>query len=83
MINLREAIACCCCNNSVFRCKVKDKLDCPGNIDGDIYISDINEGIEKWLSSFDIESSTKCFEAIQLLKEDIYGINRERKEVHN
>lgn len=29
----------------------------------------IKEGVEEWLSSFDTSSATKCFEAVQLLKQ--------------
>ena len=29
----------------------------------------IEEGIKKWLSSFDTSSATKCFEAVNILKE--------------
>ena len=70
MVDLIESIVCCC---NYEDCKVKDKLDCAGNIDGEIYICDIKKGIEKWLSSFDTTSATKCFEAVNLLKQRLEG----------
>lgn len=36
---------------------------------------DINEGIKTWLSSFDTSSATKCFEAVNLLKQKLEGEN--------
>lgn len=34
-------------------------------------INDINEGLKEWLSSFDTNSATECFTAVNLLKEKI------------
>lgn len=66
MVDLVERIVCCCNYDD---CKIKDKLDCAGNKDGEVYIGDIKNGLKAWLSSFDTESATKCFEAVNLLKE--------------
>lgn len=68
MVDLIEAIVCC---SNYDTCKFKDKLDCAGNKSGETYICDIRNGIKKWLSSFDTESATKCFEAIWNLKEEV------------
>ena len=37
----------------------------------DIY--NIHEGLKVWLSSFDTNSATKCFEAVNLLKQRLEG----------
>ena len=70
MVDLIEVIVCCC---NYEDCKVKDKLDCAGNIDGEIYIRDIKKGLDKWLSSFDTASATECFTAVNLLKQRLEG----------
>lgn len=38
---------------------------------------DTEEAIEEWLSSFDTNSATKCFEAVNLLKQRLEGENDE------
>jgi len=35
----------------------------------DLLKNDLKYKVNKWLSSFDTSSATKCFEAIQILKE--------------
>ena len=70
MVDLIEVIVCCC---NYEDCKVKDTLDCAGNIDGEIYICDIKKGLDKWLSSFDTASATECFTAVNLLKQRLEG----------
>lgn len=36
----------------------------------------IGKGIKEWLSSFDTSSATKCFEAVNLLKQRLEGGGR-------
>ena len=31
----------------------------------------VKEGVEEWLSSFNTDSATKCFEAVNLLKQKL------------
>ena len=68
MVDLIESIVCsCCCNHD--DCKINNKLDCAGNISGEVYIRDIEKGLKAWLSSFDTNSATECFTAVNLLKQ--------------
>ena len=67
MVDLLEAILCSDCSCGSF-CE-KDRLDCPANHDGEVYTRDITIGVMKWLNSFDTSSATKCFEAVNILKE--------------
>ena len=68
MVDLIESIVCSsCCNHN--DCKINNKLDCAGNISGEVYIRDIENGLKAWLSSFDTNSATECFTAVNLLKQ--------------
>lgn len=70
MVDLIESIVCsCCCYHD--DCKIKNKLDCAGNISGEVYIIDIENGLKAWLDSFDTNSAAECFEAVNILKEKL------------
>ena len=70
MVDLIESIVCsCCCNHD--DCKINNKLGCAENISGEVYIMDIENGLKAWLYSFDTNSATKCFEAVNVLKQKL------------
>ena len=62
MVDLIESIICHGCPH-IGDCD-KEYIDECVIVKDDIY-----EGIRTWLSSFDTSSATKCFEAVNILKE--------------
>ena len=69
MVDLIESILCDGCGYCVF--KGEDKKECLGNIDGEVRQFNIENGINKWLNSFNTDSATVCFTAIQELKKAV------------
>ena len=66
MVDLIESIICNGCDKENRKCSKDCTWRCSYYLETTIMVE---EGIKKWLSSFDTSSATKCFEAVQLLKE--------------
>ena len=72
MVDLIDEIICGGCID-ITREKCKNKKIC---IAGHVEKGHVERGLKTWLSSFDSDSATKCFEAVQLLKEGLENDNR-------
>ena len=76
MVDLIKELVWQRCKNC-FNITREDAEECYENIDREnqfcsradrFDINDIHEGLREWLSSFDTNSATKCFEAVNILK---------------
>ena len=70
MVDLIEELICGICSETTrINCK---KKDVPCMAYDSAYIN-TKKALKQWLSSFDTSSATKCFEAVNLLKQRLEG----------
>jgi hypothetical protein len=63
MVDLINSILCIGCGTEVGKC---EPVKCRWYEEN---VREVSNGVQKWLSSFDSSSATKCFEAVNILKE--------------